>query len=75
MNRGAALRGATDERDILERDAEDRGTDAGRFGRGVDRAAVERGTELLAAAEPDAAEREDCGVTLPEADLWKAELA
>ena len=58
----------------MERATHERGTDDGRFGRGVDRAAVERATEFLAEAEPDAAERAKDADTLPEADLCEAEL-
>jgi len=75
VKRDAAVRGAADERETVERAADERGTDVGRFGRGVDRAAVERATEFLAEAEPDVAERCKVAGTLPEADLCEAELA
>ena len=75
MKRDVAARGATDERETVERAADERGTDDGRVGRGVDRAAFERATEVLAGAEPDAAERRKDAGTLPEADLCEAESA
>ena len=74
MNRDTDVRRAIDERETVERAAEERGIEDGRLERVVDRAGFERATEFRASAEPDATECDAEAGTLLEADLLEVGL-